>query len=197
MPTSPNVFIIESLRFEDEKAGYPEGHFISHILRLAGRQVRYFYIRTRKELEEILDQFEDSEFRYLHLSCHANKKGISLTLDDLSIDELAELLRPVIAKKRVFLSACKLATPELATALMKDSDCYSVIGPNKIIDVDESALFWASVYHIIFREDAQSMKRDALRACVSQAGSLFGLKMRYFSRSKTSKQGWDEVNLDV
>jgi hypothetical protein len=195
MRTTPDVFIIESLRFEDEAAGYPEGHFISHILRLAGRKVRYVYIRTRKEFQEVIDQFKDSEFRYLHISCHANKHGIALTLDELSIGELAEILRPVIDKRRIFLSACKLASPGLATALMKDTDCYSVIGPSEVIDVDESALFWASVYHIMFRNEARSMKHKELQASVSKASSLFGIKMRYFTRDENFRRGWREVNL--
>lgn len=197
MRTTPDVFIIESLRFENEEAGHPEGHFISHILRLAGRQAKYYYIRTRKEFEEILDKFEDSEFRYLHLSCHANKNGIELTLDDLSIDELAELLRPVIDKRRVFLSACQLATPKLATALMRGNECYSVIGPSRTIDVDETALFWASVYHIMFRDEAKSMKRKDLRACVAKTSALFGVKMRYFSRDENSEDGWKELELEA
>jgi hypothetical protein len=195
MQTTPDVFIVESLRFKDEEAGYPEGHFISHVLRLADRNVRYFYIRTRKEFEAVLHQFQESNFRYLHLSCHANESGIALTLDDLSIEELARLLRPVIDKKRVFLSACKLATPELATALMKGSKCYSIVGPSKVIDVDESALFWASVYHIMFRNEVTSMQHKKLQTTVCKASSLFGVSMRFFSRDSSSEHGWQEIDV--
>lgn len=197
MPTSPDVFIIESLRFEDEEAGFPEGHFISHILRLAGRQVKYYYVRTRKEFEEILDKFEDSEFRYLHLSCHASANGIALTLDNLSINELAQLLRPIIGKRRVFLSACQLATQKLATALMRGTECHSVIGPSHKIDVDETALFWASVYHIMFRNEAESMKRNDLHTCVAKTSALFGVKMRYFTRDEDAEHGWKELELGI
>lgn len=197
MTTTPDVFIIESLRFEDEEAGYPEGHFLSHILRLSGRKVRYVYIRTRAEFEAVLDQFEDSNFRYLHLSCHANKSGIGLTLDDLSLSELGELLRPVIDKRRVFLSACELATPALATELLKDTECYSVIGPSKAIDVDESALFWASVYHLLFRGEASSIKSQALRKHVGKTADLFSVRMRYFKHDASAKGGWREVQLEA
>lgn len=197
MKTTPDVFIIESLRFKDEEAGYPEGHFLSHILRLSGRKVRYVYIRTRKEFEEVLDQFKDSNFRYLHLSCHSNKSGIALTLDNLSIDELGELLRPVIDKRRVFLSACELATPKLATALLKETDSYSVVGPSRTIDVDESALFWASVYHLMFKNEAKSMKQNDLRDRLAKAAALFNVKMRYFSKEKSAADGWKEISLEA
>ena len=82
MQTTPGVFIIESFKFEDEEAGYPEGHFISHILRLAGRKVRYVYIKTRQEFEEVIDQFEDSEFRY-YIS-HAMRTSVALLLPWMS-----------------------------------------------------------------------------------------------------------------
>ena len=52
--TKPEVFIIESLQLEDEKENLYEGQIISQILHLSGRETQYYYIRTRRELEEIL-----------------------------------------------------------------------------------------------------------------------------------------------
>jgi hypothetical protein len=190
---TPDVFIIESLRFEDEEAGWPEGKFLAHILQLAGRRYRYVYIRTKAELNAVIDQFEDSNFRYLHLSCHASAKEIALTLDRVPIAELAEMLAPVLGKRRVFLSACELATPDLATALMKDTECYSVIGPSTAIDVDASALFWASVYFLMFRDEAKVMKKKELQRNVQKAAQLFEVSMRYFASDRKSAEGWMEV----
>jgi hypothetical protein len=192
---TPDLFIIESLRFEDEELDYPEGKFLAHILRLAGRNVHYYYIRTRAELDAVIDRFEDSDFRYLHLSCHADAKGIELTLDTLTVGELGEMLAPVLRNRRVFLSACELATPELATALMKGSGCFSVIGPSTTIDVDESAVFWASVYFLMYRSDAKVMKRADLRRNVKKAAKLFGVSMRYFARDADAENEWEEVDV--
>jgi hypothetical protein len=193
--TTPDVFIVESLRFKDEEAGWPEGRFLAHILKLAGRKYHYVYIRTKTELDAVIDQFEDSDFRYLHLSCHASAKGISLTLDKLKVAELGEQLAPVLENRRVFLSACELATPELATALMKDTGCNSVIGPSSKIDVDESALFWASVYHLMFRNEARVMTRKKLTRTVQKAATLFDVDMRYFACDSRSKDGWVEIDV--
>lgn len=194
---TPDVFIIESLRFEDEEAGWPEGKFLAHILHLAGRRYRYVYIRTKAELDAVIDQFEDSNFRYLHLSCHASAKGIALTLDRVPIAELAEMLAPALEKRRVFLSACKLATPDLATALMKDTGCYSVIGPSTAIDIDASALFWASVYFLMFRDEAKAMKKKDLQRNVQKVAQLFEVSMRYFASDSKSENGWTEVDVAV
>ena len=70
--THPDVFIIESLRFEDEKKELFEGRMISQILRLNDKKSEYYYIRTKRELKEVLDIFYDSKFRYLHISCHGS-----------------------------------------------------------------------------------------------------------------------------
>ena len=82
--TKASVFIIESLTFEDEKNERFEGKFLSHILKLGGIETKYFYIRTKKEFKEVLNNFYDSKFRYLHISCHGDRKSLSLTLDDIS-----------------------------------------------------------------------------------------------------------------
>jgi len=66
--TKPQVFIIESLNFDDEAEELYKGKAISQMLALSGKECLYVYIRTRAELEAVLEQFWDSRYRYLHLS---------------------------------------------------------------------------------------------------------------------------------
>jgi hypothetical protein len=143
----------------------------------------------------VLDKFKTSGFRYLHISCHANSKGVALTLDHVSVVELGELLRPYLDKRRVFFSACELATDKLASALLRDSGCYSVIAPSETIGFDEAALFWASLYHLMFKDDRQVMKRDELVRHLNALSSVFGVKMRYFSSSRSHARGFREVTI--
>jgi hypothetical protein len=193
--TKPDVFIIESLRFDDEEHSHGEGQFLAHILRLADRQYKYFYIRTKRELEEVLDKFEESGFRYLHISCHANQKGIALTLDHLTVGDLGDMLRPYIENRRVFFSACTLATDQLASALLRGTGCYSVIAPSESVRFDAAALFWASLYHLMFRNDKKAMKRDELAENLTALSSLFGIRMRFYSASSTATKGYREVTI--
>jgi hypothetical protein len=192
--TTPNVFIIESLKLEDESDGHFEGRFLEHILKLAGREVRYFYIRTRKEFIEILDQFETSRFRYLHISCHGNRNGIALTFDELSINELAADVVPYLDERRLFLSACEIVTPSLAKALLRHSGCYSVIGPSRPVYFDEAALFWASLYHFLFRTEATAVKRLDLQKNLRRLSTIFDLGMKYYAASSNNK-GFSEVSI--
>ena len=87
--TIPELFIIESLTLDDEADGRQEGEILSRMLRLAGKtKTKYFYIRTKRELEEIIDLFDESKYRYLHISCHANDSEMGTTFDDVFFSSL-------------------------------------------------------------------------------------------------------------
>ena len=60
------------------------------------------YIRTEKELRALVTEFEESNYRYLHLSCHGNGKNICLTYDDVPFATLATILAPALNDKRLF-----------------------------------------------------------------------------------------------
>jgi hypothetical protein len=150
--TVPELFIIESLRLDDEEQGSQEGEILARMLRLSGKEkTKYFYIRTERELDEIIDLFDESRYRYLHISCHADRKGMATTFDNISHVELGRKLESCLEGRRVFVSACEMANETLAGALLKKTGCYSLIGPAKEIGFDDAAAFWISFYHLMFK----------------------------------------------
>lgn len=195
MKTIPRIFIVESLAFSDEKDDLFEGKVLSQILKISGSEAEYVYLRTKKELEKVIDHFENSGYRYLHFSCHGNSRGIGLTLDNLSFEELGEMLAPCLDKRRVFFSSCQVMNNKLAEALLKDTGCYSVIGPSKSINFDRAAIYWASFYHLMLRDEAVSMKRGKLKEHTATLQKLFGVHMRYFSTSRSAENGFKKVPL--
>src|ERR1700688_2947072 len=102
--SQPEIFIIESLDFKDERAGRLEGRIISEILALSGKKCEYCYIRTKRELKALLEQFASSSYRYLHLSCHGNDGSMFTTLDPIQFSELGRLIRTYLRKRRLFVS---------------------------------------------------------------------------------------------
>src|SRR5438128_990026 len=131
--TIPGVFIIESLRVEDERHRR-EGRILRDILRLSGRKADYLYVRTVKEIEEFaLDKFFTSKKRYLHISCHGNNENVALTLEDLSFHKFAGLTANYLDKRRLFFSACEVVNDNLAAAVFAGSRPYSIIGPHEEI----------------------------------------------------------------
>lgn len=195
MKSKPNVFIVESLRFLDEEKDRFEGKIISQILKLSGSESKYVYLRTKKELKEVIDQFKKSGYRYLHFSCHGNKSEISLTLNNLSFEELGNMLEPCLKKRRMFFSSCKVVNERLAEALLKNTGCYSVIGSSEFIKFDRAAIYWSSFYHLMLRDEAKYMKQEGLGKNMALLQKLFGVHMRYFQASKSAEKGFKEVQL--
>jgi hypothetical protein len=190
--TTPELFIIESLELDDEKSSRQEGDIISRMLRLAGKTgTRYYYIRTEHELKEMIKLFNESNCRYLHISCHADGRNMSTTFDVISYSKLGTMLRPVLSGKRVFVSACQMASDTLAKELLIDSGCYSLIGPKKNIEFADAAAFWVAFYHLMFKVDYLRMKRATLRARVGELSTLYGEPINYFA--KNAKRGYIRV----
>src|SRR4051794_36599831 len=96
MDTIPEIYIVESLTFKDEDEDRFEGRRLSSMLSLSGKKCKYVYLRTRKELENVMLDFERSNFRYLHLSCHGNSTALGTTLDTIPFPELDEIIAPYL-----------------------------------------------------------------------------------------------------
>ena len=192
--TIPELFIIESLRLEDEEKKRQEGEILSRMLNLSGKsKTKYYYIRTKRELDEIVDIFDESQYRYLHISCHADESTMSTTFDEITYLELGEMLEPCIDNRRVFVSACEMANYKLAKKLLKNTGCYSLIGPSRTINFDDAAAFWISFYHLMFKANERGMGRKNLQWCITELSALFNEPINYFASSRSSKQGFKRI----
>ncbi len=186
--TKPQVFIIESLTLKDEELKRQEGKILSRMLRLMEkRETKYYYIRTERELDKIIKIFGKSKYRYLHISCHADREGIATTLDEVSYERLGQKLAPHLKGRRVFVSACEMANPDCAEALLLNTGCTSLIGPAKRINFDDSAAFWVSFYHLMFKHDQGKMQHPKLNSYVRELARLFGERFNYYRKDENEK----------
>lgn len=181
--TKPEVFIIESLRFDEEEA-YQEGRMIAQSLKMSLKDPIYRYVRTKLELQHFVDEFEDSNYRYLHISCHGNKSGISTTLDDLSIDEFASIVGPSLDQKRLFLSTCQASNVKMAKAIFSKGGCTSLAGPLNKINFDDSVILWTAFYHLMFKANTRTMRKDEIKKTISSVASLLDEKVNFFASRK-------------
>ena len=188
--TKPKVFIIESLDFEDEEKKLFEGHIIANILQLSKIETKYYYVRTKSEFKEVISKFYDSDYRYLHISCHGgeNHDSIWTTLDEIPFKELAEILGGNLYKKRLFMSSCSVVNDKLAKAVIPKTECYSIIGPKKDIEFRDAAIMWASFYHLMFKKNKRNMFREGLIENMQKVVDTFGQPLNYFSTSR--RQGF-------
>jgi hypothetical protein len=189
--TKAEVFIVESVRFDDERNGHTEGEIISKILALSGKQCEYYYIRTKRELVKVLEHFSDSRYRYLHISCHANSRSMETTLDPIQFDSLAKVLVPHLRNRRLFLSACSMASKYLADRIMPTSGCYSILGPAQDVGFNDAAILWASLYHVAFAADRNAIRRSVLMKKAQEVAELYRVPLHYFQRSLTGSRPYE------
>ena len=177
--THAGVFIIESLRFSDEKKRRFEGQILRDMLTLSGKKVEYWYVRTWKELtDDIFQRFYDSKLRYLHLSCHGNSTHVCLTLDDVPFEEFGEEISHYLTERRLFVSACEVVNNAFSEAVNPEKECYSIIGPRDDIRFDDAAVMWASFYHLMLR-DSKAMRSQQIRATLARLKETFGQTFLY------------------
>jgi len=194
--TIAKVFILESLDFEDEEKGNYEGEIIYKILQMSSVDCEYYYFRTKQEFEYFIQKFKESNFRYLHLSCHASEEGLQTTLNDfIGVSELSMILENVLDKRRLFLSACSLTTDSFANLVFKNTDCYSIMGAPEDINMNDSAIFWASFYHLLFNREKNYIKHEEIKTILYKLRQPFEIPIRYYRKSYSVKQGWKRVTL--
>jgi hypothetical protein len=182
--TKPEVFIMESLKLDDEMDRVSEGEALSGILRMMRKKPKYVYIRTAKELRAMAHEFDKSQYRYLHISCHGNEKAFGLTLDSVPFAKFAEAFAGCLTQRRLFLSACSVAQPDLAQELFKVRELapYSVTGPSRVINFSSAAATWACLYDLLFRYDSETIKGQDLRDYLKKLCELNGTHFTHFGR---------------
>lgn len=188
--SQPEIFIIESLKFEDERAQRFEGRIISQILALSGKKCEYCYIRTKRELDTLLKHFASSHYRYLHLSCHGTAHSIFTTLDQIPFSELGSLVRPHLRKRRLFVSACSATNRALADAIMPNSDCYSILGPDQDIYFGDAAVLWASFYHVMFNADFTAMRYKTIKAKAQEVSDMYRVKLKLIGHDEQDSKSY-------
>lgn len=192
--SSVGIFIIESLDLKDEEKGLFEGKILEQVLKMINIPVQYRYIRTKQELKVMIEQFEKSGYRYLHLSCHGNSSGIGMTLDKYSFSfaEFKNMFEKAGIKKRLFLSSCSvLATDKIKNELF-GSDFISIIGPRTDIKFSDAMIFWASMYQQLFRVQQQFLRNDDIFEITSKLSKVFNLDIVYLGRKEASKEYFEK-----
>ncbi|MGB3898077.1 MAG: hypothetical protein WA973_05925 [Mesorhizobium sp.] len=193
MATIPDIFIIESLGPDDEGNGRLEGPIIVHIAKLHGKRPTYHYVRNRKDFAKAIRAFTKSNYRYLHISAHADREGIATTnLEEISNAALAEMLGRNVAGRRIFFSACSIIHEEMARAIIPPTQLYSVIGPREDIGFAQAAVFWPAVYHLMFEHDTRAMTRANLVRNLNKVARMFDVEIGYFGRSASRKSGFSK-----
>lgn len=188
MATIADVFIIESLKWEDEINNRFEGRRLAELLRLSGKNPKYFYFQSKDEIPSLLKLFELSKYRYLHVSCHASSTTVCTTNENLSYSEFVQLFKNKLKLKRVFFSACELGNPLFNQMLVAQNNkgMHSIVAPSTEIYFDHAAAIWGAFYVSVFSRNPASMNGRDIERRIETLCSLFPVEFhssRYLAKS--------------
>jgi hypothetical protein len=185
--TVPDVFIFESLSEADEKAKRFEGQTIADMLRLAGKNPKYFYFQSESELPHLLGLFRESKYRFLHVSAHASDKFIGTTNGNLTYDRFSEIFEGHLQLRRLFFSACQIGNQSFVESVSKrNKGMHSIVAPSENIQFDHAAALWSSFYISIFTQNSNAMKHIDIETRLNGLCRLFPVDF-FFA-------GYDSVN---
>jgi hypothetical protein len=193
--TTPDVFILESLSFEDEEKERYEGRVLASILKMCGKSPRYYYFRTEAELVELAKMFRATGYRYLHLSCHGSATDIDTTLETVSIVRLSEIFQNILRNRRLFMSACEVGSELNSTTISsRNQGMYSIVSPMDRIRFDHAAAAWAAYYVRVFELKYASMKHRDMTETLIHISQLFGIRF-FYSHYKAEVKRWEHQEL--
>ncbi|MFZ5843925.1 MAG: hypothetical protein ACOY3E_13630 [Pseudomonadota bacterium] len=193
--TEPEVFILESLDFDDENESRFEGRILADVLRMCGKNPKYYYFRTEAELEILTLMFRESGYRYLHLSCHGSSDKIHTTLNDITYIRFSQIFEKNLRNRRLFVSACEVGN-ELFSAVVagRNKGMYSIAGPSEDIRFDHAVAFWSAFYVKAFSVDSGAMKGGDIESALQDLCKLFAINF-FFSKYNAKKDKW--INKDI
>ncbi|MGJ0482923.1 MAG: hypothetical protein ACR65R_00135 [Methylomicrobium sp.] len=193
--TVPEVFIIESLELTDEAKERREGAVLAAVLKMCGKNPLYYYIRTRSELDLMAREFENSGYRYLHISCHGGNTSLETTIDSITYQDFAMIFEGKLNRRRLFVSACS-AGNELFAELVgaKNPEMFSVAAPAKDIRFDHAVAFWSAFYVRLFSSNSSSMNSDRITMAFKALANLFGVPTHWTKRNESSGWKHDVIN---
>ncbi len=190
-PTKPEVFIIESLRLDDKINQRYEGRRIHDILVMSGKQPKYHYFHDSKELPHLLELFKQSNYRFLHFSCHAALDKVMTENDAISYIEFSKLLSGYLKLRRAFFSACELGNEIFTLSLASlNKGMHSVTAPAEKIQFDHAAAIWSSFYVSVFSANSKKMKHSDIVSRLNVLCTLFPVDM-HFSGYDSRADDWN------
>ena len=83
-----------------------------------------------------------------------------------------------------------MANDSLASLLMPNSGCSSMLGPHQNVAFNDAAILWASLYHMMFAQDSAAMHGAVLRRKAQAVANMYRVRLSYFGRDRSTPRGY-------
>lgn len=172
--TQSEVFIIESLPDTHPH----EGENLCAILQMMKKTPIYRSVKNADEFEKAIDEYKNSQYRYLHISCHGDKSLICFAdksyVDYLGFGHLFVKDVHPLPMTRIFFSACCLGNPELSKIIMSSNPAiHSIVAPRKRIPFSTALAVWSTFYVKAFSWNQRGISEKTILMTMRQISNLF------------------------
>lgn len=170
-----DFYIIESLGEND----ILDGNIFYKSLNSIGKLPIYQQVRNFSEFKTALENFENSQYKYLFISAHGDEEHIELSgekinaydLDDIKID---------LDQRRIFMSTCRGGTYLFAKYFIKNG-AYSVIGTPDDLDQIVAVGMWPTMLIIFERLSGTNLNFDELNLTLKKLAEVYQVTLHYYS----------------
>lgn len=179
------VFIIESCPEKD-------GSILAQQLVLMGASPLYVPVRSLNDFKAALVMFAMSGYRFLHVSCHGDKRNEKVKLGEVwySYEQFATAFPGVLKSRRMSFSACELGNEQFVKVLNKENNwIHSISAFSRKIDEKIASAYWVAYYTLCFndvkiKKHGASISSENLMSIIKNLDAVFNCGS-FFSFSNT------------
>lgn len=189
--TISDVFIMESLRREDEFEDRLEGVTLARLLRLAGKNPKYHYFEDENELPYLIRLFRQSQYRYIHFSSHGSPTEVLLQNGSMTYQKFASYFKGHLQLRRAFFSSCSLGSEMFSEVMAgQNKGMHSIVAPAEPISFAHAAVIYQTLYVSLFVAESQQVKHEDIRLRLTALKNLYPVKMHFSSYKSSPNNNW-------
>lgn len=158
------VFIIESVSYDDIYDKRREGEALQKILHLQGVESEYHEIATLEHLEKVIQQAGRESVKYVHFSGHGAAEGFCLTDGTfVTWQMLDEIAWPHLKGKCLCFSSCSVALGAEELFDYHKTFCNVIVAPTRKVGWSEALVAFSIFYfratnqYLTINQDVKAM----------------------------------------
>ena len=157
----------------------------------ATKNPKYHYFQGERELPHLVALFRESQYRYLHISCHGSQTEIFTTNGAMSYARFAQFFSGHLRLRRLVVSACELGNNMFVDLIAaSNKGMHSIVAPAQTIQYDHAAAIWSAFYVSMFSERYASMSHSRIVRKLAALRRLFPVDF-YFAGYSPKRDLWN------
>ena len=195
MERKSDLFIIEVLRPEDYACFAADGLQLVTQMQALGFDTRYVRAYTFDSFKTAVAQYQESGFKWLHLSCHGCDTGVEFYKKEpwvnckfepevITNDKVAKSFGKCLIHCRVTLSGCRTGNVDLTQKIFEcNKGLQSLVAPVDDLADDIVAPLWLSYYSLLIKRSRSKYEGDNVKITNEDIGEVVESVSKCFSVS--------------